>query len=78
MSAMSELDIDVRAAVSKIRELQAEAAQWTEENEDICGEDDATWYDTIAWFDQRIAAAGIHLADLIEDLVGPPIPGMSD
>jgi len=75
---MSDLDIDLRAAVCEIRELQAEAAQWTEENEDICGEDDETWYDTIAEFDQQIAEAGSRLADLVELLLGRPVPGMSD
>jgi len=75
---MSDLDIDLRAAICEIRELEADAVRWTEENEDICGFDDATWYDTIAEFNRRIASAGSRLADLVEDLVGPPIPGMSD
>lgn len=70
MSNMSEADIEVRAAIQRIRDIQAEYEKWTEENEDICGYDDETWFDTISEFDQQLGSAGIELANLMERLMG--------
>lgn len=70
MSKMSDADVQVREAIKHIRELEAAAEAWTEENEHICGFDDARWFDTIAAHDAAIAQAGIELANLMEQLIG--------
>lgn len=70
MSVMSDLDLEVRQTIKQIREIQAEYEQWTEENEDLCGYDDETWFDTISEFRRELVSAGIQLADLIEQLMG--------
>ena len=70
MSAMSDLDIELRAAIKEIRTLQSDCALWCETNEDICGYDDATWFDTIAEYDAKTAGVAIRLAGLVEQLIG--------
>lgn len=70
MSAMSELDIEVRRLVKQIRDTQAEYETWTSENEDLCGYDDETWFDMCSEFDRQLADAGVALADLLERLMG--------
>lgn len=70
MSKMSDADVQVREAIKKIRTIQAEYEAWTEENEDLAGEDDETWFDTISEFDEQLGEAGIELADLLEKLMG--------
>ena len=66
---MSELDIEVRAAITLIRELDSELSDWTEENQ---GEvDDEEWFDTIAEFKEMSAGSGIHLASLVSRLLPP-------
>lgn len=52
--------------VAEIRKIVAKCNKWTSENEDICGYDDATWFDTIHEFDEQLGEAGIALADAVE------------
>lgn len=70
MSRMADAEFEVRMAIEEIRTIQAAYTNWTEENEDLAGKDDASWYDTIAWYDQQLGDAGIKLANLIENLMG--------
>lgn len=70
MSKTADAEFEIRQQIAKIRDTQAALDAWTEANEDICGYDDATWYDTIASFNEEIADAGMVLADLIEKLMG--------
>ncbi len=71
MGVMSDLDAELRQAAKEIHDIQAEYHQWIEENEHLCGRDDEAWYDTIAWFDERLGSAGIALADIVTKLIGP-------
>lgn len=66
MSAMSDLDIEVRALIKEIRTLQSDSAHWSEQNED---DEDKKWFGLVE-FDQQIAGAGIRLADVMEKLMG--------
>ena len=70
MSRTADADFEVREAIEKIRQLQAAEENWCEENEDLCGDDDATWFDTISEFNSQLADAGIELANLLERLMG--------
>lgn len=70
MSVMGEFEAEVRETIKFIRDTQAEYETWTDENEDLCGYDDETWYDTISEFDRELGNAAIRLADLLEKLMG--------
>lgn len=60
---------DVLNAIAELRNIQRKAEEWVRDNEDICGVDDATWFDTIAHFDERLGDAGVVLADAVEQFI---------
>ena len=61
---------ELRAVIKTIRTLRSDCAEWCEQNEDICGFDDATWFDTIAEYNESIADAAITLTNLVEQVIG--------
>lgn len=57
---------EIGKTIKQIRKLDKKLSKFIEKNEDLCGYDDATWFDTIAYYNEQIAGLGVHLADLVE------------
>lgn len=68
MSAMSDLDLQLRNAIELIDEMKAAKDQWIADSTDEYGDpeiDDEDWYDGIDSYNGSLAELGLALAELV-------------
>lgn len=73
MSAMSDLDLQIRKQLELIDAIQLEKSEWLEENTDEYGDsaiNDEDWNDGLNEFNESLALLGVDLAQLVRQAVG--------